>query len=195
LLKPIGNQYGMVEPQSSGQSSFTDRVVRRYLSLLGADHSVPTANHVRQAITEALSESGPVGFLNNGYFVLSPKLSLEEWKWMQSGQHKLFTAPQPTAEVLAKPVDERASRERFADWAVEQISGNGIPYFCMKNKDGEYYDGGTTHALKGWQAREAEVLALQEQLKQVRDFVSSDTSAITFQSLRQYRNALLTMLK
>jgi len=63
----------------------------------------------------------------------------------------------------------QSSRERFESWAVDQISGNGLPYFCMKNKDGEYHDGGTTHALKGWQARDAEVLALQEHLSLLQD--------------------------
>lgn len=158
----------MTHPHNNEQPvSFIDRVVGKF-----AECS-PTLNHylVRQVITEAISESESVKF----EFRL---LHSADWRECNSEDvdrlrarndtevRALFTAPQPTAEVLAKTVDEQASRERmgtaFCDYAKGRTED---PYVKQQRRQG---------FVKAWELRDAEVLALQEQLTDYAECIESN---------------------
>jgi hypothetical protein len=87
------------QTQSSGQSSFIERVELR-ASQIRAATQTSISDSYSQAITEALSESGPVAEVMGGVLQWHIPSATYARPFFPNGT-LLFTAPQPTAEVLA----------------------------------------------------------------------------------------------
>lgn len=43
-------------------------------------------------------------------------------------------------------------REAFEEWAVKVRNDHGLPYFIIRNSNGDYADGRAQDAWIGWQA-------------------------------------------